>query len=276
MGDHRLRDHVRRRPLARRPDGRPARAAKALPRRHRALHRQLAARRVRVVRRLADRVPGDSGPRRRIAGTRGAVDPDDDVRGRPRAQPRARDLGRGLRKRRSRRRAPRRAADELAQLVLDLLHQRPGRARARRDRPAAPAREPRRPRSPALRLRRRNDRHRRADAPRVRPDPGHRDRLEHRRDDRPARRLRRSDHLVRRDRAALEGSAPPHADLPPAHARRRERHRVPARHVGLLAVLPRHALHAAGAGLLRDRDRRRLPAADVDDRRSWPTWRRTS
>ena len=94
---------------------------------------------------------------------------------------------------------------------------------SRRDRPAAPAREPRRPRSPALRLRRRNDRHRRADAPRVRPDPGHRDRLEHRRDDRPARRLRRSDHLVRRDRAALEGSAPPHADLPPAHARRRER-----------------------------------------------------
>ena len=50
----------------------------------------------------------------------------------PRAQPRARRLGRGLRQRRRRRRAARRRADERAQLVVDLLHQRPDRDRRAR------------------------------------------------------------------------------------------------------------------------------------------------
>ena len=70
------------------------------------------------------------GPRRGAALAGRALDPDDDVRGRPGAQPRARHLGRGLRQRRRRRRAARRRAHERAQLVVDLLHQRAGRRRS--------------------------------------------------------------------------------------------------------------------------------------------------
>ncbi len=44
VGDHRLRDHVRRIPAARRPDGRPDRPASDLPRRPRAVHARVARR----------------------------------------------------------------------------------------------------------------------------------------------------------------------------------------------------------------------------------------
>ena len=118
----------------------------------------------------------------RLAGR--ALDPDDDLRRGQGAQPRARHLGRGLRQRRRRRRAARRRADELAQLVVDLLHQRPGRrARARAD-AAARAREPRRRGPPPLRPARRRVDHRRADAARLRDDPRRPARLGNDRDDR--------------------------------------------------------------------------------------------
>ena len=59
--------------------------------------------------RVADRLPRPAGPGRRPALPGCPVDPDDDLRRRPRAQPRARHLGRGLGQRRRGRRAARRA-----------------------------------------------------------------------------------------------------------------------------------------------------------------------
>ncbi len=74
-----------------------------------------------------------AGPRSRAALAGGAVDPDDHLRGRSRPQSRARHLGCCLRQRRRCRRAARRRTDQRAELVVDLLHQRPGRpARASR------------------------------------------------------------------------------------------------------------------------------------------------
>ncbi len=268
MGDHRLRDHVRRRPAARRPNGRPARASPAVRRRSRPLHGQLAARRLRLVRSIADRLPRNPGARRRAAGPGGAVDPDHDVRRRQGAQHRARRLGRGLGQRGRRRRAARRPSDQLARLVLDLLHQRPRRPGRRRAHPVPPAREPGRARPSSFRRRRGGIHHRRADAARLRDDTSDRERLGHDRDDRAPDGLRGPDRGVHRDRAALEGAAPADADLPAADAHRRQRDRVPARHLRVLPVLPRDPLHAAGAALLGDRDRRRLPASDADDHRA--------
>ena len=91
----------------------------------------LAALRPRLVGGLADRLPRPPGPRRRLARAGGAVAADDHVRRGPRAQPRARDLRRRLRLRRGGRRAARRRADLVPELVVGLLHQRPGRDRGR-------------------------------------------------------------------------------------------------------------------------------------------------
>ena len=96
----------------------------------RGLHGLLAAGRARVVGGLADRLPLAAGARRGAALARGALDPDDDVRGRTRPQPCARHLGGGLRQRRRCGRAARRRAHECPQLVVDLLHQRAGRRRS--------------------------------------------------------------------------------------------------------------------------------------------------
>ena len=95
-------------------------------------------------------LPLPAGARRGAARAGRALDPDDHVRGR-RPQPRARDLGRRVGERRRGGRAARRRADQLAELVVDLLHQRAGRSgRSRREPGAAPG-EPRRPLAPALR-----------------------------------------------------------------------------------------------------------------------------
>ena len=156
-----------------------------------ALHRLLAARRPRMVGGVADRLPRAAGARRGSALARGALDPDDDVRGRTRPQPRARHLGRRLRQRRRCGRAARRRAYQLPQLVVDLLHQRAGRRPRVRARAAVGAREPRGRDAPALRRARRRLDHRRADAARLRDDPRGAARLGHHRDDRPAGRVRR-------------------------------------------------------------------------------------
>ena len=124
VGDHRLRDHVRRLPAARRPRGRPARPAPRLPRRRRRLHDRVVPLRPRVVRRRPDRRARGAGPRRRdhLAGR--ALDHHDDLRGRPRAEQGARHLGRDRRLGRRGRRARRRRPDEVPRLGVDLLRQR--------------------------------------------------------------------------------------------------------------------------------------------------------
>ena len=119
---------------------------------------------------LPDRVPRPAGSRRRAPRSRGALAPDDDVRGRPRAQQGARRLRGGLRQRRRGRRPRRWAPDVVPELAVDLLHQRARRAGRDRARPRAPAGEPRRARPPALRPRRGHDDHRGPDAPRLRAD----------------------------------------------------------------------------------------------------------
>ena len=76
------------------------------------VHRQLAARRARLVGRLTDRLPLPAGTRRGAAVARGALDPHHDVPRGSRAQRRAGGLGRGLRQRRRGRRVARRSADQ--------------------------------------------------------------------------------------------------------------------------------------------------------------------
>ena len=97
-----------------------------------ALRGELAALRDRLVGGIADRIPRPPGARRCAACACGAVAPHDHLRRRARAQPRARHLRRGLRQWRRRRRPARRCPDQLSELVVDLLRQRPGRHRGRR------------------------------------------------------------------------------------------------------------------------------------------------
>ena len=150
------------------------------------------------------------------------------------------------------------------ELVLDLLHQRSGRrARAGAD-AAAGARERRRRGPPALRRAGRRLDHRRADAAGVRDDPRRPARMGHDRDDRAAGGLGRADGGLRRHRAALEGAAAADADVPLAHAVRLQPGRAADGRRRVLAVLPAHAVHAAGAALLGAGDGRRLRRADAD------------
>ena len=107
-------DPVRRRAAARRADGRSARAAPALHGGPRRSSPHLAARRARVVRGLADRVPHAAGLGAALVSPAALSILTTTFDEGPRTQPRARHLGRGLRQRRRRRRAARRRADELA------------------------------------------------------------------------------------------------------------------------------------------------------------------
>ena len=78
---------------------------------------------------------------------------------------------------------------------------------------------------------------------------------------------RRAARRLRRHRAALAGPAAADADLPQPDAVGRERDGRGDRRDRVLGVLPADALHAAGAGLLRDRDGRRLRRRHVHDHR---------
>ena len=109
VGDHRLRDHVRRRPPPWRTDVRPARPAAPVHRRARPVHDRVAALGARVVGGIPDRLPRPAGPRRRPPLPRCPLDPDHDLRRGTRAQHGARRVGRRVRQRRRCRRPARRA-----------------------------------------------------------------------------------------------------------------------------------------------------------------------
>ncbi len=146
MGDHRLRDHVRRVPDAGRPRGRSARTAQGLRRRRRRVHDRLVLLRACLVRGRADRLARRSGSRCRDHLPGGALDHHDDVQRGRRAEQGARDLGRDRRRRRGGRCARGRRAHEVPRLGMDLLRQRAGRSdRAGADTAVRP-REPRRAR----------------------------------------------------------------------------------------------------------------------------------
>ena len=89
----------------------------------------------------------------------------------------------------------------------------------------------------------------------------------HIRDHRSPGSLRRLDRLVLPDRVAREGAPPAAPHLPAADARRIEPERPDRDRRRLLAVLPAHAVHAAGPALLGAQDRGRLHRADADDHR---------
>ena len=205
VGDHRLRDPLRRRAPARRPHGRPARPAAHVHARHGHLHGQLAAGRARagptgslIVFR------GRAGSRRRTAGAGRALDPHHDVpRGHATATSRSAIWGAASGSGGAAGVLLGGRAHQRAQLVVDLLHQRSRRRGRPRAQPGAPAREPRRARPPPLRHGRRRVDHRRPDAARLRAHAREPARLGHDRDDRAARGLGRADRRVRRDRDAL-------------------------------------------------------------------------
>ena len=145
VGDQRVHAALRRLPAARRPDGRPARAAPGVHRRPAAVRRHLAGRGAVQLARVPDRGPGGPGARRRAAVARRAGDPDHDLRARSRTQHRDGRLGRSGRPRRDARRRRRRRTGRLAELAVGVLRERADRARTDRADPGL------RPRHPARR-----------------------------------------------------------------------------------------------------------------------------
>ena len=135
VGDHRLLDLLRRVPPPRRAARGSVRTPAPVHGGAGSVHRQLAARRARLVGGIPDRVPRFAGSRRRHDVARRAVDPDHDLRGGSRAQSGARDLGRRGRQRWRRGRAARRHPDQRVQLAVDLLRQRARRSRRHRRQP---------------------------------------------------------------------------------------------------------------------------------------------
>ena len=130
----------------------------------------------------------------------------------------------------------------------------------RRDRAHAvpAARQPRGAAAPPLRPGRRRLGHERADAARLRTDPGGDRRLELARHARAARRRGGAHRGVRRDRVALSLAAPAAADLPPACAVGRERDDGARRSRDVLGVLRPHALRAGRPPLLGRAERCRV------------------
>ena len=172
MGGDRLRAHVRRLSAARRSRRGSARPPPDPDARAGRVHGGFAGVRARDRRGVPDRKPGGSGSGRGGHAARRPVDRDEHVpRGR-RAQQGARDLGRARCHRRDRRADHRRGSHPVRRMAVHLLSKRPdrgGRAGARTaDRPRQPARHD----APAVRRARRDLRHRRAGAARVRDLPG--------------------------------------------------------------------------------------------------------
>ena len=152
-------------------------------------------------------------------------------------------------------------------LVVGLLHQRPGRDRGDRADACAAARRPREPRAPALRRPRRGHHHGRTDAARLRDHPRGEPRLGLARHARALRRRGRARRGLRPDRAALAPPAAAAADLPLAHADRRERGDGDRRRGRVLRVLPADALPAGRPALLGGRERPRLHGLRLERRR---------
>ncbi len=202
VGDHLVRDRLRRLPAARWTDRRPLRPPAHVRGRRRCLRHRLGPVRPRLVIGLADRVPRPRGLRRRAVRAGRPVAPDDRVPRGERAQPRDRRLGRSVRIGRRRRRPARRAARLLHQLAVDLPDQRAGRPRRDRTRSALSRRGEAARCRPPLRRCRCGDGHLVADAVRLRTDLREPARVGLGRDVDRARGVGRAARRVHRDRAA--------------------------------------------------------------------------
>ena len=206
LGGQRLRAHLRRLPAARWTPRRPARSKACVHGRSDPLRPRLARRRLRPVRRRADRRPGGPGPRRGDPLAGRALDRHHDLSRRRRAQQGARRLGSGRGCRRCRRRPARRRAHRVPRLGVGALGQRPDRDRRRAPGSALDRREPLGVRDSLLRRRRGDQRHGRALGAGLRAGRGARRGLGLGADDRSARRGGRSARRLRRDRAAVQRS----------------------------------------------------------------------
>ena len=251
VGDQRLRPGLRRVPAARRPGRRHAGPPPHLPRRHRRVHRGLAAGRAGLVGGVPDRRPRLPGPRRGDHHAGRTVDPLHDVHRGPRAQHRARRLGCRRRLRRRGRRTPRWRPHRRPQLGVDLLRQRAGRCRRVRAGAAPAPGEPRRA-GQEVRPARCRAGDRRALVPGLRDHPGRPGRLARAARPSPCSRCRVA---LLAGFVALGAAAPRAADAlrdpPDPDGERGERRRVHHGHRAVLDVPDADALHAAGARLLR-------------------------
>ena len=250
VGDHGLRDHVRRVPASGRAPGRRVRPPARVPDRHRRVHDRLGAQRPGLVGSVPGRLPRAARRRRSALRAGRPLAAHDRVPGGTRAQPRPGNLGRRVRKRRGSRCAARRRPDLVPQLAVDLLHQPSRRDCADRPRPPLHRRGSRRARDASLRRGWRDHDHRSADAARLCADARDAGGLGNTDDRDAARRLRHARGRIRRDRALRDVTAPAVPRIPWEHARDRERDHVHHRGDRVLAVLHPDAVPAAGAALL--------------------------
>ena len=259
MGHQRLRPRVRWLSAARRTRGRPARSAPDLPGRDGRLHDLVVARRLRVVRGVADRRTRVSGPR--CCGDRAgsALDSLRDLSRGPRAQHRARRLGCSRRLRSRCGRAARRRADVGSQLVVDLLRERPDRSGGVHPHADFAAGEPGRV-GQVVRRARCDPRDLRALVARVRDHARRRGRLAVCEGTLVLRGVGDPAGRVRRVGVTSLRAVDAHRDFANQDGHRRKCRRLHSRDGDVLALPDVDALHAAGAGLRADEDRRRLPA----------------
>ena len=260
VGRELLHADVRRLPAARRPRRRPARAQAPVPRRHRAVHLRVAARRARAVGHDAHPRPRPAGPGRRARLARRAVDHHHDLPGGRGAHQGARRVGRHRRRRRRVRPAARRHPHRPARLGVDLLRQRADRHRGPSCSPRARPRVDLGRRDARLRPRGRRHRHGRPRRSRLRHRQGAGVGLGLGRDarDRPA--GRRAARRLRRHRAPLRRPARAARHLPHPHADRGQRRDAPRRLRAVRDVLLQLALRAGHPGLLAAQGRLRVPA----------------
>ena len=132
LGAQRLHPHLRGPPPPRRAGRRPPRPADALPHRHRRVHRELAAGRLRGDRLDAPRRPGRAGPRRRPRRAVRPVAAHRRVPRGPRARARHRPLHDDVRGRRRHRAGGRRPSDRARVVALGHVRERPDRPRGAR------------------------------------------------------------------------------------------------------------------------------------------------
>ena len=256
VGDHRVRDHLRRVPPARRARRRPARTAPGLLRRRRRLHDRVVPVRARVVGRRADRGARRAGLRRRDHHAGGALDHHDQLRGGRRSATRRSASGA-----RSAARAPRSACSPAASSRSTSAGNGSSSSTSRSVRWHSPSHRGSCARAAPTASTRTTSQARSRSPPGSRcsstPSP-------RRRTTAGARPGRSRGSLVAaiaaarvpRDRIAGQGSADAVPHLPRAHGRGRERRRSPARRDRLRELLPADAVRAAGAPVVGAQDGR--------------------
>ena len=250
----RVRADLRRFPAPRRPRRRLARTTTRAHGGPGGLHRRLTRWRPGHLGHLPHRDARDPGARDGARAAGRTIDRDEHVLRGSRTQQGPRHLGRGGRPGRDGWPAGRRNPHHLRRMAVHLLLQRPHRRGGARPGPKGGAREPRPQRTATLRRLRSRIDHRRPAGARLRHLPGAPGGLDGHPDRRHARRRRGIVRPVPRRRGQGRGTPAAPPALPPGQRRGIQRGRLPARDELPHLRVRGHALHAAGARLLRSRD----------------------